>query len=58
MDIRVYGTWAFKLLSLVANYGMTGIGAKQHGPYNERFVHLDDLPEAPGRPRSWPWTYA
>ncbi len=57
IDVRVYGYRAFKLLSLVGNYGMTGIGSSQRGPHTARFLHLDDLPELPGQPRPWLWTY-
>ena len=57
MDIRVQGHSAFKLLSLARQYGITGIGAQQRGRHESRFCHLDDLPEAPGRPREWLWTY-
>jgi len=36
-------------------FGFTGIGIQQKG--NGRFVHLDDLDEAPGRPRPHIWSY-
>lgn len=36
----------------------TGIGIKQVGPFERRFVHLDAAPAIPGRrPRPWIWTY-
>lgn len=34
---------------------ITGRGFKQHGDH--RFIHLDDLPDAPGRPRPIIWSY-
>ena len=57
VDVRVYGYRAAKLLDIAWKYGMTGVGVKQNGPHGDRFVHLDDLPDAPGQPRPWPWTY-
>ena len=57
IDIRLYGHRAFKLLSLAEKYGMTGIGISQRHTHATRFLHLDDLPDAPGRPRGWVWSY-
>jgi RimJ/RimL family protein N-acetyltransferase len=35
--------------------GFTGMGFQQKG--NSRFLHLDDLPDAPGQPRPTVWSY-
>jgi len=53
LDIAVSGQRAFQLLALAGKYGMTGLGVKQHGPHNKRFLHIDDLDA--GRP--WVWSY-
>ncbi|MFQ5741994.1 MAG: D-Ala-D-Ala carboxypeptidase family metallohydrolase [Acidobacteriota bacterium] len=57
VDILIYGKEAYELIADATTYGFPGLGMKQHGPYEERFVHLDDLDEVPRRPRPWPWTY-
>ena len=59
VDIRCFGTYATYILEDASGRGFLGIGLKQHGPTNKRFVHLDDLPNAPeqDRPRPWIWTY-
>ncbi len=51
VDIPISRKNAYKLLKLAFKYGFTGIGIKQHG--NQRFVHLDDLPESEIRPTVW-----
>lgn len=35
--------------------GFSGVGVKQHG--GSRFIHLDELPDAPGQPRPTIWSY-
>lgn len=57
LDLTLFGALAFKVLQLAPGYGFTGIGLRQHGPFTKRLVHLDDLPDAPGRPRPTVWTY-
>ncbi len=57
VDIAVYGKDAFGLLQLALKFGFTGIGVAQSGPYLMRILHLDDLPEATGRPRPRIWSY-
>ncbi len=58
VDLAIYGEWAFRVIALAGEAGFTGIGAKQHGPRQRRFIHLDDLPEDdPLHPRPWVWTY-
>ena len=53
-DFQVSGRDCFKLLDLAISKGMTGIGLKQHGPHDARFMHLDDTS---GVTRPWVWTY-
>lgn len=56
MDIKVSRKQANYLLRIaIQASAITGIGFKQHGP--TRFMHLDDLPEADGRPRPTIWSY-
>ena len=54
VDIKVYGSRAFLLVDDAMLAGLTGVGLKQHGPHEERFVHLDDLTNGT---RPWVWTY-
>ena len=54
-DISIRGEDCHRLLTIALSHGVTGIGLKQKG--NGRFMHLDDLPVAPNRPRPWVWTY-
>ena len=55
VDIACSHTEAFQILALAAQMDFTGIGIKQKG--SGRFVHLDDLQEAEGRPRPHIWSY-
>lgn len=41
IDINIYGDEALQLMKLALDKGFTGIGIKQKGPYNKRFIHLD-----------------
>ena len=45
----------FQLIETAPMYGFTGIGVNQKGKH--RFIHLDDLDEAIGRPRPHVWSY-
>lgn len=56
-DPGVSGAGALKILKMAHLFDMTGIGIKQKGPYKDRFIHLDDLPKAPGQPRPHIWSY-
>lgn len=56
VDLRVYGTRAFEIVTRAKAYGFTGIGVAQKGPRASRFIHLDDLPNG-DHPRPWVWTY-
>jgi uncharacterized protein YcbK (DUF882 family) len=42
-------------LSYTFGLGITGRGINQKG--TGRFIHLDDLPDAPGQPRPHLWSY-
>lgn len=55
IDFPVYGADAYRLLSTGIIVGFTGIGIKQKGPLNKRFIHFDDVPHSPAilRPRVW-----
>lgn len=57
VDVAVFGADSVDLIVLAKSYGFTGFGDRQHGPFKERFVHLDDLGPADGRPRPWKWSY-
>ena len=57
VDVLVSGAAALELVEQALAYGFTGIGVSQKGPHARRFVHLDDLPTAPGQPRPTIWSY-
>jgi len=57
IDIGCYGERALWIMSNACKYELQGIGIKQHGPYNQRFIHLDDIYRSDKHPRPWPWTY-
>ena len=52
IDFRVAGTKAWHLQHKAAEMGFTGIGINQKGPWDKRFIHLDDLTTG-NRPRIW-----
>lgn len=54
VDVKVYGEEALLVVSHAAAAGFTGIGLKQSGVYDTRYVHLDDLTAGT---RPWIWTY-
>ena len=56
-DILAAGDFALQIVVQAAKLGFTGIGLRQHGAHETRFVHVDALPLALGRPRPWVWTY-
>ena len=56
-DIAVHGPEAFHVLVAALAEGFVGIGVNQKGPLEQRFIHLDDLPDADGRPRPGVWSY-
>ena len=55
IDTEVSRGEAYALLRLALERGFTGIGVNQKG--NKRFMHIDDLPDAPGQPRPTIWSY-
>lgn len=57
VDVQISGEAAYDLGYLAYRFGFAGIGFRQHGPHEARFVHLDRLV---GRqyPRPRVWTYA
>lgn len=57
IDILTSGTQAYQLLEAAIFNRITGIGVKQTGPYEGRFLHLDDLIDNHHpRPRIWSYT--
>lgn len=60
VDVAVYGADAFALLAAIHKSPamFTGVGLKQKGKHNTRFIHLDDLLDNQTKgPRPWVWTY-
>ena len=55
VDIAVSGRDALLLIELALQHGFTGIGVQQRG--EGRFIHIDDAPNAPHRPRPHIWSY-
>ncbi len=55
IDLVVDRDRAYWIVSLAIKHGFTGIGVQQKGKV--RFIHLDDLPNAPGQPRPTIWSY-
>lgn len=56
VDFAIDRGAALRVLTMAVMSGnFTGIGVDQHGP--SRFLHLDDLPDAPGQPRPTIWSY-
>jgi len=56
IDVAMFGGRARVLLRKLPDE-ITGIGVSQRGDYGKRFLHFDNLPTAPGRPRPWLWSY-
>ena len=54
VDVRIYGKQALRLVTLALQRGATGIGIKQKGPHDQRFIHIDTLVTPP---RPWIWSY-
>jgi len=57
VDLLVHGADALDLLDAALRLGFVGIGVQQKGPHAGRFLHLDDLQDAPGQPRATMWSY-
>ena len=56
VDLGVSGNLAFSIVSNAHRFGFFRIGAKQHGPHDKRFLHLDSLIDT-AHPFPWIWTY-
>ncbi len=56
-DVLIVGAEALELLYHAYTLGWTGFGVQQWGPHSTRFLHLDRLPDSPGQPRPWIWSY-
>ncbi len=58
VDLALFGRKAFNLMRhwTLGGWG-TGIGLKQHGPHDKRFIHLDDISADDNRFRPTVWTY-
>lgn len=57
VDIAISGKEAYYLIQYAANFSFQGIGVKQTGPHNQRYIHLDDLTDKDGYPRPTVWSY-
>ena len=58
VDILLHGYAVHDLLlQLPQAPTIGGIGLKQHGDIEKRFVHLDCAPSLTFRPRPWVWSY-
>lgn len=55
VDFLIDRTNAYGLLKIALNMGFTGIGINQKG--GARFLHIDNLPNAPNQPRPTVWSY-
>lgn len=54
VDISISGIDAYDLLNIIMmSKWFTGIGIKQSGNYNSRFIHIDNLLDKNSRPRLW-----
>lgn len=41
VDIAIAGAPAWQITSIARAFGFTGMGTRQHGPHERRFIHLD-----------------
>ena len=56
-DIKVAGETVYHMLGTAYAMDVRGIGLKQHGPWADRFMHLDTVNDlAHPRPRIWTYT--
>lgn len=55
-DLSVFGERAHTVMANAFAIGFTGIGVKQHGALEKRFIHLDDL-AGTSHPRPRVWSY-
>ena len=57
VDIRVYGTDAYRIVQLALQLGFTGIGVSQKGDPAKRFIHLDTMESSSSVLRPTIWSY-
>ena len=57
VDILVHGDTAKELVKIALDQGVMGLGLKQHGPHEKRFVHMDWWKGDINHPRPWIFTY-
>lgn len=57
VDISCSHQKAFRIIQEAPEFGFTGIGVSQKGDVSSRFIHIDDLNQAEGRPRPHIWSY-
>ena len=60
VDVSCAGPQAIRIIELaIQNLAVTGIGVKQNGAWNSRFVHIDAVPTDNnlGLPRPAIWSY-
>ena len=55
IDLAISRQQAYIVMREALALGFTGMGFNQKG--DARFLHLDDLPDAPGQPRPTVWSY-
>ncbi len=56
-DLAIWGYHALQLVHIAGTLDFRGIGLKQHGDIDRRFIHLDTLEGSPSQPRPHIWTY-
>jgi uncharacterized protein YcbK (DUF882 family) len=56
VDIACHGRKAYNIIRIGIEHGFTGIGVKQHGEKEDRFVHLDTMSNGE-RSRPMFWSY-
>lgn len=57
VDIRVYGTDAYKIVQIALQLGFTGIGVSQKGDPAKRFIHIDTMESSSSVLRPTIWSY-
>ena len=58
VDVQLSGILAHSFLKLMLSCeAIKGIGIKQKGPHESRFIHIDTCRPKINRPRPWIWTY-
>jgi len=59
-DFPIYGEKAMILIACAIEHSIAGIGIRQFGDIDTRFIHLDiaqATPTRPRPPRGWIWSY-